>query len=295
MPALGQSPPLRPSPRVSSAIVSYYEQTWADYRVVWLNRVNYALHFGYHDVPGMPHHLALTRHNEVMAERAGIGSGHHVLDAGCGVGGSACWLAEHRGATVTGVTLVDDQVARARRIAAERGVDDRVRFEVADYSRLPMPDASFDAVWAQESLCHAPDKAATYREFLRVLKPGGRLVIAEYMRTTRQLGRLDARMVRAWVAGWAMPDLDTIDEHLRHATDAGFAPVEVRDETPYVEPSLRRLFVRTASVYPLGVLLRLTRARTAVQHANVRASFLQYVALRRGAWRYAILSAVRPC
>lgn len=280
---------------MSSAIVSYYEQTWADYRVVWLNRVNYALHFGYHDVPGMPHHRALTRHNEVMAERAGIAPGHRVLDAGCGVGGSACWLAEERGAHVTGVTLVADQVDRARAIAARRGVADRTHFELADYSRLPMPDGSFDAVWAQESLCHAPDKAATYREFFRVLKPGGRLVIAEYMRTTRALGRLDARIVRAWVDGWAMPDLDTLDEHRRHATTAGFAPVELRDETPQVEPSLRRLFRRTASVYPLGVFLRLTRVRSAVQHANVRASFLQYVALRRGAWRYAILHATRPC
>jgi ubiquinone/menaquinone biosynthesis C-methylase UbiE len=280
---------------VSSAIVSYYEQTWADYRVVWLNRVNYALHFGYHDVPGMPHHLALTRHNEVMAERAAVGPGQHVLDAGCGVGGSACWLAAHRGARVTGVTLVADQVARARRIADERGVADRVQFEVADYARLPMADGTFDVVWAQESLCHAPDKAAAYREFFRVLKPGGRLVIAEYMRTTRRLGRMDARIVRAWVTGWAMPDLDTLDEHRGHATAAGFGPVALRDETPRVEPSLRRLFRRTASVYPLGMMLRATGLRSAVQHANVRASFLQYIALRRGAWRYVMLQATRPC
>ena len=73
-------------------VVRYYEQTWADYRVMWLNQVNYAFHFGYHDVPGMPHHLALARHNEMMAERAGVQAGDRILDAGCGVGGTACWL-----------------------------------------------------------------------------------------------------------------------------------------------------------------------------------------------------------
>ena len=278
-----------------SEIVRYYDETWADYRVIWCNEVNYAFHFGYHDVPGMPHHLALARHNEVMAETAGVRAGDRVLDAGCGVGGTSCWLAEYRGALVTGVTLVAGQVERARSIAAERGIAHLATFEVADYSHLPYDDASFDVVWAQESLCHSADKSATYRELHRVLRPGGRLVVAEYMRTTRELSRLDALVVREWLAGWVMPDLDTIAEHRAAAIAAGFDPVEVRNETPNVEPSLRRLFRRTSMLYPIGVLLRLLRVRSATQHGNVRASVLQYVALRRKAWAYCILCAERQC
>ena len=278
-----------------SDVVRYYEQTWADYRVVWCNQVNYAFHFGYHDTPGMPHHLALTRHNEVMADIARVHPNDHVLDAGCGVGGTSCWLAEHRNARVTGITVVPEQVQRARAIAAERGLAHRATFELADYSNLPYPNECFDVVWAQESLCHSANKAATYRELFRVLRPGGRLVIAEYMRTTRALRRLDALVVRGWLAGWAMPDLDTIDEHRASARAAGFDTVHVRDDTRFVEPSLRRLFRRTCAVYPIGVLLRLLRVRTATQHGNVRASMLQYVALRRGAWAYGILWAERRC
>ena len=278
-----------------SEIVKYYDETWADYRVIWCNEVNYAFHFGYHDVPGMPHHLALARHNEVMAEIAGVRAGDRVLDAGCGVGGTSCWLAEYRGALVTGVTLVAGQVERARAIAAERGIAHLATFEVADYSHLPYDDASFDVVWAQESLCHSPDKPATYRELHRVLRPGGRLVVAEYMRTTRELSRFDALVVREWLAGWVMPDLDTIEEHRTAASAAGFEPVEVRDETLNVEPSLRRLCRRTSMLYPIGALLRLLRVRSATQHGNVRASVLQYVALRRRAWAYCILRAERRC
>jgi tocopherol O-methyltransferase len=278
-----------------SEIVKYYDATWADYRVIWCNEVNYAFHFGYHDVPGMPHHLALARHNEVMAEIAGVRAGDRVLDAGCGVGGTSCWLAEYRGALVTGVTLVAGQVERARSIAAERGIAHLATFEVADYSHLPYDDATFDVVWAQESLCHSADKSATYRELHRVLRPGGRLVVAEYMRTTRELSRLDALVVREWLAGWVMPDLDTIAEHRVAAIAAGFDPVEVRNETPNVEPSLRRLFRRTSMLYPIGALLRLLRVRSATQHGNVRASVLQYVALRRKAWAYCILRAERRC
>jgi cyclopropane fatty-acyl-phospholipid synthase-like methyltransferase len=239
--------------------------------------------------------MALARHNEMMADRAGVQPGDRVLDAGCGVGGTSCWLAEHRGAIVTGVTLVPDQVARARSIAAERGLSSRATFEVADYSALPYADGSFDVVWAQESLCHSPDKATTYREMFRVLRPGGRLIIAEYMRTTRDVGRLDAAIVRRWVDGWAMPDLDTIDEHRASANAAGFATVDVCIETRHVEPSLRRLYLRSAAVFPIGVLLRVLRIRSAVQHGNVVASILQYIALKRRTWEYCVLLAERSC
>lgn len=275
-------------------VVGYYEQTWADYRIIWVSRNNYAFHFGYHDRPGLRHRLALLRNNEVLADTVAIRPGDRVLDAGCGVGGTSCWLAQERGAEVVGVTLVPDQVQRAQRIAERRGVSDRVRFEVADFNHLPYPDGSFDVVWAQESLCHSPDKAATYREFLRVLKPGGRLVIAEYMRKRRDLQGLEAGMVRGWLAGWMMPDLDTFDEHLAHATAAGFAGADVRDATRFTRPSLRRLFLRSAILYPIAILLRLTRIRSETQHGNVRASVLQYLALRRDLWGYGILHARRP-
>lgn len=280
---------------MSQDVVRYYDQTWADYRVVWLSRKNYAFHFGYHDQDGMTHRRALVRNNEVMADAAQIQPGDRVLDAGCGVGGTSCWLAEHRQATVVGITLVPNQVQRARAIAQRRGVADRATFEVADYSHIPYPDASFDVVWVQESLCHSAEKAATYREFHRVLRPGGRLVLAEYMRTTRVLSARDQGLVRGWLAGWMMPDLDTFDEHRSNAAAAGFASVAVRDATAFTRPSLRRLFVRSLILYPLAVLLHLLRVRSATQHGNVRASVLQYLALRRGVWGYGILQATRPC
>jgi ubiquinone/menaquinone biosynthesis C-methylase UbiE len=280
---------------MSDDVVRYYDQTWADYRIIWLSRSNYAFHFGYHDKPGMPHRQALVRNNEVLADIAAVQPGERVLDAGCGVGGSSCWLAQHREATVVGITLVPDQVARARAIAERRGVSDRATFEVADFSRIPYPDASFDVVWAQESLCHGPDKQAVYREFHRVLRPGGRLVIAEYMRTTRDLSAWNQRIVRGWLDGWKMPDLCTFSEHDTMATSAGFSDTGVRNATEFVQPSLRRLFFRSAVLYPIAIVLRLLRIRSATQHGNVRASVLQYLALRRGVWGYGILSARRGC
>jgi len=100
----------------------------------------------------------LNRLNAALASGIRIRPGARILDAGCGIGGSAIWLARTFGAFVTGITPVESQVERARRIAGELGVADRVQFMEQDYTCTTFPDASFDVVWAMESVCHAADK-----------------------------------------------------------------------------------------------------------------------------------------
>jgi len=279
---------------ISTAITNYYDHTWFDYQFLWLNDDNLAFHFGYYDENVRNHSEALINANRVLAERAGVKAGDHVLDAGCGLGGSSLWLAEHRGARVTGITLVDSQVASARRIAVQRQLNHQVTFVKADYTATLFPDASFDVVWAQESLCHAPDKAAFYREVSRLLRPGGRLIIAEYMRVSRLLDNSGEQLLRDWCAGWSMPDLDTPDEHLDHAQQAGLAAAIVDDATALARPSLYRLYNLARLTFPFAVVLRWIGARSAIQHGNTVAALLQYRALESGLWLYGILSASKP-
>src|SRR5262249_58415583 len=109
--------------------------------------------------------------------------------AGCGVGGSAVWLARTHAVEVVGVTLVASQVVRARRFAETSGVTGRVTFEQQDYTHTTFPDGTFDVVWAMESICHAPEKGLFVQEARRLLKPGGRLGVVEYMRVYRPMSR----------------------------------------------------------------------------------------------------------
>jgi cyclopropane fatty-acyl-phospholipid synthase-like methyltransferase len=280
--------------RESSAVERYYDETWADYRCLWLDRRNLAFHFGYYDAPGVRRHAeALENANRQLARRAGVRAGSRVLDAGCGVGGSSFWLARHMGATAVGITPVRSQVVIARRMAG-RDAPGRAVFLAADYTAVPFRAASFDAVWALESLCHAADKAAFYREAARVLRPGGRLVVAEYMRAARPLDGSAEDVVRAWLDGWVIPDLDTPEEHRAHALAAGLVDVAVEDYSARVRPSLRRLFRIARLTYPLALTARVLRIRSAVQHGNVTAAILQYRALERGSWVYGVLSATSP-
>src|SRR5437588_8503425 len=135
-------------------IRDYYDQTWLDYRMLWLNPQNRAIHFGYWDEHTHSHAESLLNMNRVLASHLGIRSGQRILDAGCGVGGSAIWLAKTYDVEVVGITPVAGQVARARHYAQEHRVADRVSFEQQDYTHTTFSDASFDVVWAMESLCH---------------------------------------------------------------------------------------------------------------------------------------------
>lgn len=274
-------------------VVDYYENTRFDYRVAWLSPDNPAIHFGYYDEKARFHKEALLRLNEVMADLAGIRPGNRVLDAGCGLGAGSLWLAAERGAQVAGITPVPGQVREARRKAGELGLSKQVFFEVADYHRTSFPNSSFDVVWACESLCHSPRKSDFYQEAFRLLKPGGRLVIAEYMRQDRPLARPQEELLSQWLQGWAIPDIDTAEEHRKNARQAGFTEIDIRDITPHTRISHRNLHKQARRWWRVGQALRLLGIRNRIQHRNHQGALRQFEALEAGAWFYGLGRVVK--
>lgn len=103
-----------------------------------------------------------------------------ILDLGCGIGGSTCYLLAKGARSGTGVTLSPVQAERAQVRAQQLGFGDRARFQVANALDLPFADNSFDLVWSLESGEHMPDKARFLQEACRVLKPGGTLLVATW-------------------------------------------------------------------------------------------------------------------
>ena len=270
-------------------IRAYYDETWLDYRMLWLNPQNRAIHFGYWDEHTRSHTQSLLAMNRVLASHLGIRSGQRILDAGCGVGGSSIWLAKTYDVDVVGITPVASQVARAQRYAQEHGVVDHVTFEQQDYTHTTFPDSSFDVVWALESLCHAPDKQLVLAEARRLLRPGGRLGMVEYMRARRPHASVDEVLLHSWLSGWAIPDIATASEWLEW-TQEGFHEVELIDITLNVRPSLRRLYWLAVLNRPVAFTLHAFGLRSEMQQGNLRGAFDQYHALRRGLWFYALLT-----
>jgi tocopherol O-methyltransferase len=278
-------------PQSLDDINAYYDATWFDYRALWLNPDNRALHFGYWRDGITSHAESLTEMNRVIADSVRLQEGERVLDAGCGVGGTSFWLAEERGARVAGITPVHGQVERALRYTQKRGHDARAAFAQADYRAAPFAADSFDVVWAQESLCHAADKSQFTREAARLLRPDGRLVITEYLRRDRALPERDEQLLQRWLSGWAIPDIITRNEMTDMLVASGFTDVVVQDITDAMRPSLRRLHHITMGVYPIALALRTANLRNDVQHGNVIAARDQWRAMQRGLWRFGLITA----
>jgi tocopherol O-methyltransferase len=272
-------------------LVSYFEDTKTDYRLWWMTSTALAMHFGFYDEQTRDHAEALINMNRELAKRANLHSGDRVLDAGCGVGGSAIWLARELGASVVGVNVVPGDIDRGRRYARRRNVDHRVTFELQDMTRTDFPDGSFDVVWAIESVCHVPDKREFLAEARRLLKPGGRLVIADAFRHRRPLSSADERLLRDWLSAWAVTDLMTPDEFTAAAEDNGFARVQFEDVSEHVRPSSRRMYRLMRVLYPLGVIRRALGLFTDVQLANRRSALEQYRVVRRGLLVYGLVVA----
>ena len=125
---------------------------------------------------------AVTRMVDVIVEPAAIEKGHHVLDAGCGVGGTAVHLGRTKGCRVTGVNINRMQLEMAGQKASDSGLVGRIDFQYADCSlSLPFADESIDIVVNIESACHYGDRSRFLRETSRVLKPSGKIVAMDWM------------------------------------------------------------------------------------------------------------------
>lgn len=279
---------------LQKSIISYYDNTWLDYRLLWMNKQDRAIHFGYYDTFTESHTEALEKLNATMAQKAGITSSDKILDAGCGQGGSSFWLAEHLGCQTVGITLVPHQVQKALKYVAERKLQNKCSFYLKDYTETGFEDSSFDKIWACESLCHADHKIKFYKEAFRLLKPGGKIVVAEYIRKGRNLKPEDEKLLNHWCNGWSMPDLDTWEEHETNLKQSGFENIESHDITNNVAPSLSKLSKMSIKLLPLGRLLHWAGIRNQIKHGNQTASISQYEALTKKLWYYCILTACKP-
>ncbi len=275
-------------------IVNYYDSCEIDYKMLWRLDRCLAMHYGYWDETTQGVSDALIRENQILAERAQIKKEHRVLDAGCGVGGSSIWLAKHIGCETLGITLSAEQVKTCKKNAEQAGTSALNAFEVRDYTDTGLDDACFDIVWAIESVCHATHKEDFVKEAFRVLKPGGKLIIADFWATHHQLRGEDQRIMHEWVSGWSVGQLEQIDNFRAHLKNNGFIELDYENATENVRPSAERLHKYAKWTLWGAKLLQILRIRNQAQQGNVVAVHRAKLALDRGLWNYGIICAQKP-
>ena len=156
---------------------------------------------------------------------AHVQPGETVLDLGSGAGLDAFIAARHVGAEgkVIGVDMTPEMIAKARQNAALAGVDN-VEFRQGLIEEMPVADGEVDVVISNCVINLSPDKAATFHEAFRVLRPGGRLAVSDIV-LTAPLPEAVAASIAAYVGCLAGAAL--LDDYLGLLRDAGFVDVEV--------------------------------------------------------------------
>lgn len=160
-------------------------------------------------------------------------SSAHVIDLGCGVAASLCYLAERLPIRGTGVTLSHAQAEMARQFIAAAGLADRVECLEGDFTDLPPTIKPADVAYAIESFVHGPSPERFFEQSRRVLKPGGRLVICDDIRADTSAA--SSRTVEEFTRGWHVNTLLTRGDMIALARAAGFEHESSTDLTPMLD------------------------------------------------------------
>ena len=243
----GGAPPYARAAERGAALGDYYDRLvrWTG----WARRFGYG---GGHETLTVHRALAdprangqptVTRLHDVLLASLPVPPSGHVLDAGCGLGGTMLDLATRTSATFTGLTLSARQASIGNRAAAQADLAGRVALTVASYDSPP--PGPFALAVAIESLAHSPHPAASLAAIAARLAPGGVLAIADDMPHAAAKGTHDLKLLQA---GWRLPRLLDAAQLAAALAANGLAVIADRDLTEEVRPRTLAQIARLSAV-----------------------------------------------
>ncbi|KAK1996429.1 methyltransferase domain-containing protein [Colletotrichum falcatum] len=215
----------------------YYLSLWGEH-----------IHHGYWEDGSETKEQAQVKLIQLLLKLSNVGQNSKVLDVGCGIGGTSRYLASTLGCSVTGITISTKQVEIASRLTeaessknsdkseAEPDSDGfyhlgrgKVRFIELDAEKMgdffAAEGGSFDSVWISEALSHFPNKALFFENTYKVLKPGGKLALADWFKAENISETDFANDIKPIEDGMLLPPLCTQQGYVDLATGAGLSTV----------------------------------------------------------------------
>ncbi len=146
-----------------------------------------------------------------------------IADLGCGVGASLFYIYPRlqNPAPALGLTLSPVQARLAQESAKQLGLQDHIRFAEGDFTSVPLPSASLDAVYSVEAVCHAVDPESYFREASRLLRKGGKLILVDDYQAVRPFSANENKWLNAYIDGWYVPGVRTIEQVISFANKNG--------------------------------------------------------------------------
>lgn len=231
--------------KYKALVNAYYDLATVFYEWGWGS----CFHFSY-QWPKESFDEATKRHEYTLAAQLQVyGKDKHVVDVGCGIGGPMRNISKFLQCQVTGITLNPYQVQRGNELTqADPACRHSCKSVQGDFMQMPFAkdgEDLFDAAYAIEATCHAPDRVACYKEIYRCLKPGAVFACYEWCMTDKY----DAsnpehqRMKKDIEEGNGLPDICSTDDCLEAMKSAGFE-VLVESDLALVEPDIVQPWTR---------------------------------------------------
>jgi len=270
-------------------IADYYNQTLIHYKRWWKLDKHLSVHYGIWDETTRNFADALLNTNKVMMDIAGIGDDCRILDAGCGVGGSGVFLARKKNARVSGITLSEKQYEFAVENARKLNLNHLLDFKIEDYSKTSFPNNSFDYIWCIESITSSSDKSSFAKEAYRLLKPGGKLIIADYFSKTSSHKNTN-NYLDMWRKTWNMAPIMNLEEYIPIFTHRGFMLNRNQNFTQKIFPTAKRMYYSYLfGALPAIAYNKLFKNVSRFAKTNYKSGYYQYKALKKELWEYRIL------
>ena len=274
----------------------YFSEAGPDY-FAWSHGFN--MHFGYFRWGMNPfrREAMLEQMNVEVLERLWVGGGGRILDMGCGLGATLRSFARQRpDVELIGITVVPWQVERGTQLNVACAEGARVQLLEGDYEKTELEPGSFDAVYGLESTCYArgADKAGLLREAYRLLKPGGRMVMADgFLRGGRRMGVLQRAIYHKLCECWVIDTLGEVARVEEEMERIGFDEVQVEAAQMRVAPSVFHVPWVTAKFLVTDVLFGSRRMTQARWNNVIAPALLPLVSWPLGPMEYCIVSGTK--
>ncbi len=280
---------------VAGEVSEYYRQSGWLYKYFWYSQKSLGMHCGFWDKNTKNRDEAIINQFKFIISKAKIHKGMQILDAGCGVGGGAIYISKHTGAISTGITISPEQVVESKRNAVLANVHEITRFYCMDFMKTNFPNNTFDVVFGIESICYSYPKIKFLKEVLRILKPGGIIIINDgyVRREPKNQKENDLRV--AMCDGWHMPELVHYKYMSKVIHEAGFSQPEVEDKANQVRPtllSINKLITLFRPLFSLSKYLKIPKLRSIYDNVQALATLAEGDNI--GLFGYYSISARKP-
>lgn len=240
----------------NSDIADYYRKSGWLYKTFIYSSKSLGIHFGFWDKDTENYDQSILNQFREVVKTTKIKKGMNVLDAGCGVGGGAIYIAKNTGAHVWGVTITPEQIKEAKINAIKLGVQENCEFKLMDFTKTSFSNNSFDVVFGIESVCHAYPKAKFLKEMYRVMKPGGILYISDGYQLQKLKNWEEENIISTLCRVWRLKELVNFNTMSDLIIRSGFKLVSIEPKSDVVRPTFKYMRFLIMISQPLTLLSR---------------------------------------